>query len=387
MEIKEAYLDNSATTKVFDSAAQIVLKTMKEDFGNTSSLHLKGVTAENYIKEARSNIAKEMKINEKELIFTSGGTESNNMALIGAAMANQRRGKHLITTSVEHASVSKAMEFLESQGFSISKLSVDENGLICLDELKELLRNDTIIVSIIYVNNEIGSVQPLEEISKLIKGKNPQTLLHVDAIQAFGKYRIYPKKMGIDMMSVSAHKIHGPKGVGFLYVREGVKINPIIWGGGHQNGLRSGTENVPGVAGLGAAVKEIYEGHDEKIARLYKLKRYFIQGVESLPGTTVNGKKDEKSAPHIVSVSFEGVKSEVLLHSLEERKIYVSSGSACSSNHNAVSETLKNIGVKKELLDSTLRFSFSVYTSQEELDYCLAVLQEILPMLRRYQRS
>lgn len=381
----EAYFDNSATTKVFDCVKDAVVHAMTEDYGNAAARHMKGVEAERLIKEARAEIARSLKVQEKEILFTSGGTESNNMALIGTALANQRAGKHLITTAVEHASIYNTMEFLREQGFEITYLPVDSYGCISLDELRDAVREDTILVSVMYVNNEIGAVEPVEEISRVIREKNPRTLFHVDAIQAYGKYVIRPKKQGIDLLSVSGHKIHGPKGVGFLYIDERVKIRPLLYGGGQQKGMRSGTENVPGCAGLGAAVKEVYTDHEAKIERLYGLRERMIEGLKALPGVTINGHEGRENAPQIVSASFEGVRSEVLLHALEEKGIYVSSGSACSVNHPGVSGTLKGIGVKKELLDSTIRFSFGLFNTPEEVDYCLEVLAELLPVLRRYR--
>ena len=382
----EAYFDNSATTKCSAKAVELMKKVLLEDYGNPSSLHLKGVEAEDYIKEARSRICKTMKINENELIFTSGGTESNNLAIIGAAMANKRSGKHLITTKIEHAAVGSPMKFLEEQGFTVTYLDVDKDGIISLEELEQAITPETILVSIMYVNNEIGAVEPIEEAAKIIKEKNSNTLFHVDAIQAYGKYQIYPKRMGIDMMSVSGHKIHGPKGIGFLYVKEKTKLKPIIYGGGQQKGMRSGTENVPGAAGLGQAAMEAYENFAEKQNYLYELKQAFIEGIEEFEWAHVNGKTGRDSAPHIVSVSFDNVRSEVLLHTLEDRNIFVSAGSACSSNKPAVSATLQAIKVKKEYLDSTVRFSFSTENTMDEVDYCLEVLGEIVPVLRRYTR-
>lgn len=381
----EAYFDNSATTKVFDCVKDAVVNAMTVDYGNAAARHMKGVEAERLIKEARAEIAKSLKVQEKEILFTSGGTESNNTALIGAAFANQRAGKHLITTGVEHASIYNTMEFLREQGFEITYLPVDSYGCISLEELAQAVREDTILVSVMYVNNEIGAVEPVEEISKVIKAKNPKTLFHVDAIQAYGKYVIRPKKQGIDLLSVSGHKIHGPKGVGFLYIDEKAKVRPILFGGGQQKGMRSGTENVPGCAGLGAAVREVYRDHEAKIEKLYQIRERLIAGLKELPGVTINGHEGRENAPQIVSASFEGVRSEVLLHALEDRGVYVSSGSACSVNHPGVSGTLKGIGVKKELLDSTIRFSFGLFNEPEEANYCLEVLRELLPVLRRYR--
>ncbi len=382
-----AYLDNSATTRCSERAKDLMVQILMQDFGNPSSLHGMGVTAEEYIKEAKSNIAKTLKAEEKEILFTSGGTESNNMALIGTALANRRAGNHIITTEIEHASIAAPLEFLKEQGFRITKLSVDKNGHISLEELRDAVGEDTILVSIMMVNNEIGAVEPVAEAAKIIKEKNPNTIFHVDAIQAYGKYRIYPKKLGIDLLSVSGHKIHAPKGTGFLYIRDKVKIKPIIYGGGQQKGMRSGTENVPGVAALGEAAAEIYENFDEKIERMYALKEHFVEEVTKMEGVTVNGCTGRDSAPQIVSVSVDGVRSEVMLHTLEEKQIYVSAGSACSSNKPSVSSTLKSIGLPKELLDSTIRFSFCVNTTMEEIDYAIAAMQEAVPRLRRYRRK
>lgn len=383
----EAYFDNSASTKVLDSVKDIVVKTMTEDYGNAAAKHRKGVEAERYIREARSVIAGTLKAAEKEILFTSGGSESNNMALIGTALANQRAGKHIISTAVEHPSVYNPLTYLEELGFEITFLPVDRDGHISLKELEDSIRPDTILVSVMYVNNEVGAVEPIEEISKIIRTKNPNTLFHVDAIQAYGKFVIRPKKQGIDLLSVSGHKIHAPKGVGFLYIRTGVKIKPLIYGGGQQNGMRSGTENVPGVAGLGVAAKEAYTDHEEKIRRMTELKDYMTDRLGELEGTVVNSKKGAESAPQIVSVSFEGVRSEVLLHALEDKGIYVSSGSACSSHHPGISGTLKGIGLPQKLLDATIRISFGAFSTKEEVDYCIDVLKEVLPVLRRYQRS
>lgn len=383
----EAYFDNSATTKVLDSVKDIVVKTMTEDYGNPAAKHRKGMEAEQYIRDARKIIADTMKVQEKEILFTSGGSESNNMALIGTAWANQRAGKHIISTSIEHPSVYNPLGVLEELGFEVTILPVDHDGHISLKELEEAIRPDTILVSTMYVNNEVGAVEPVEEISKIIKAKNPSTLYHVDAIQAYGKYVIRPKKQGIDLLSVSSHKIHGPKGVGFLYIRNGVKIKPLIYGGGQQGGMRSGTENVPGVAGFGAAAKEMYTNHAEKVQKLIELKDYMTDRLGEIEGTVINSKKGEASAPQIVSVSFEGVRSEVLLHALEDKGVYVSSGSACSSNHPGISGTLKGIGVAQKLLDSTIRMSFGMFNTKEEVDYTIDVLKELVPVLRRYQRG
>lgn len=381
----EAYFDNSATTKVLDCVKNAVVDAMCVNYGNAAAKHRKGVEAENLIREAKKAIADTLKVQEKEILFTSGGTESNNTALIGTALANRRAGKHLITTGVEHPSIYNTMSFLEEMGFEVTYLPVDHLGHISLEDLEKAIREDTILVSVMYVNNEVGAVEPIEAISQCIKKKNPKTLFHVDAIQAYGKYKIRPKKQGIDLLSVSGHKIHAPKGVGFLYIRDGVKIRPILFGGGQQKGMRSGTENVPGCVGLGVAAREAYKDFDARIEKLYTLRERLIAGLKLLGGVTINGSEDRTNAPQIVSASFEGVRSEVLLHALEDKGVYVSSGSACSSNHPGISGTLKGIGVKKELLDSTIRFSLGDLNVEEEVDYAIGVLGELLPVLRRYQ--
>ena len=312
-----AYLDNSATTKVLDIVKDIMIKVMNEDYGNPSSLHLKGVDAEKYIKDAKEIIAKILKVKEGEIYFTSGGTESNNMALIGFAMANKRAGNHIITSGIEHASILNTTKFLEEQGFRVSYIPVDKDGVIDLDKLEAEVCDDTILVSVMHVNNEIGSIQPIEQITKIVKAKNPAVKVHVDAIQSFGKLTIQPKKIGVDMLSVSGHKIHGPKGSGFLYIAEGVKVKPILIGGGQEKGMRSGTQNVPAIAGIGEAAKKNYENFTDKIAKEMELKDYFIDRVSKIPNVKVNSKKGEEGAPHIISVSFIGVRSEVMLHTLE----------------------------------------------------------------------
>ena len=382
----EAYFDNSATTRCYPEVAEIVVKTMTEDFGNPSAMHLKGVEAEKYVREAAQTLAKILKVNEKEIIFTSGGTESNNLALFGGADANKRSGNHIITTSVEHAAVGQPAERLEQMGYEVTIVPVDHRGVVQLEALEKALRPDTILVSTMYVNNEVGAVMPEEEIAKLVHEKSPKALYHVDAIQAFGKYRIYPKKAGIDMLSVSSHKIHGPKGVGFLYINEKARIQPQILGGGQQAGMRSGTDNVPGIAGLGVAAKMVYTDFDKKIEHMYQLKERLAEGFLKLPDVRLNGMEIREGAPQILSTSFLGVRSEVLLHTLEEKGIYVSAGSACSSHKRKAAGTLSAMGMEAAQRESTLRFSFSEENTFEEVDYALEVIGQVLPMLRRYSR-
>lgn len=393
----EVYLDNSATTKPSAGVRDKLLQVLYEDYGNPSSMHRLGVKAEQHIKEATSIIAAALKVDPKEIIYTSGGTESNNLALIGTAMANKRRANHIITTRIEHPSVHQALVHLAENGFEVDYAPVDSSGRLIKENLYGLVKENTLMVSMMYVNNEIGSVQEIDEIAAELKKIRKDIIIHVDAVQAFGKYRIYPKRENIDLLTFSGHKIHGPKGIGVLYHNENVRINPIIFGGGHQRNLRSGTENVPGIAGIGQAVKEIYTDFDQKIAHMYELKQYFLKQLAGMDNVIINGVPKEctnefemehlvKTAPHIINACFDGVRSEVLLHALEDKGIYVSSGSACSSHHPAPSVTLLSIGLPKNLLDSTIRFSMSEITTREEIDYTLENIRQLLPKLRRYTR-
>lgn len=383
----EVYLDNSATTRCYPEVGELVYKVMCRDYGNPSSMHRKGVEAEHYVKESKEILARLLKVNAKEIFFTSGGTESDNLALIGTARAARRSGNHLITSAIEHPAILNTMRHLEEEeGFRVTYLPVDANGQIKLEALRDALCKDTVLVSVMYVNNEVGAVQPVEQAARIVKSYNPAILFHTDAVQGFGKYRIYPKRLGVDLLSASGHKIHGPKGIGFLYINERVKITPIVYGGEQQKNVRSGTENVPGIAGIGLASKMIYQDLDMKVALMRELKEHFLEGVTKIPNTTIHGLTDENSAPHIISVGFAGIRSEVLLHALEEKGIYVSSGSACASNHPAVSGVLKGIGAAREYLDATLRFSMSEFTTKEEIDYTLETLYNCVPVLRKFTR-
>jgi cysteine desulfurase len=388
----EIYLDNSATTRVLPEVAELMTKVMCEDYGNPSSMHHKGVEAEKYIKQAKEIFSKILKCEEKNIYFTSGGTECDNLAIIGAAQSMKRRGMHLVTTKIEHPAVLNTMKYLEGEGFEVTYLPVDEMGVVSLEDVKKAVRKDTILISVMHTNNEIGSVQPIAEIGKIVKEINPEIIFHVDAVQGFGKAVIQPKKMNIDLLSVSSHKIHGPKGMGMLYVSDKIRLKPITYGGGQQGGLRNGTENVPGITGMALAAKMIYENFDEDMERLYALKERLIKGALALGDVSVNGVKEDLSniretAPHIVSLSFAGTRAEVLLHSLEDKEIYVSAGSACSTHKPEPSATLKAIGLDKSLLDCTLRFSMSGHTTEEEIDLTIKALGEILPMLRRFVRK
>lgn len=391
----EIYLDNSATTRVYPEVAELIGKIYTDDYGNPSSMHTKGVEAERYVTNATDEIAKALKVSSKEIVFTSGGTESDNLALIGTAMANLRAGKHIITTKIEHPAILNTVKYLELQGFSIDYLSVDEYGVISIEELKSMLRDDTILVSIMHTNNEVGSLQPIEEAGRVIKAYNPNILFHVDAVQGFGKAFIYPKKLNIDLLSVSGHKIHGPKGIGFLYVNEKVKIKPISYGGGQQKGLRNGTLNVPGIAGIGLATKMITDSLTDKREALYALKAFFVQEAVKNERIVVNGCPRlsdgtfdvYKTAPHIINISVPGIRSEVMLHALEERNIYVSAGSACASHSKKESSTLKSMGKSAELMDGALRISMSVFTTKEELEKTIAALFEVITIYGRFVRK
>lgn len=393
----EVYLDNAATTKTLESVRNIMIKTLDDDYGNPSSKHILGVKAEKYIKDTKEKLANVLKVEEKEIIFTSGGTEANNLALIGTALANKRDGNHIITTVVEHPSVYAPLEHLKGMGFEISYIPVDSKGKIIVDELIKLISKDSILISMIYVNNEIGTIQDISDIIKRIRNIKEDIIIHVDGVQAFGKYDIYPKREGIDLLSISAHKIHGPKGIGALYIKDRTKISPILFGGGQQRQIRPGTENVACIAGFGAAINEAYHDLEGKKERLYQVKQRFIEKIQEVDDIVIHGVEapfgiDEikRTAPHIVNISFLGVRSEVMLHSLEDKNIYVSSGSACSSNKPELSRTLVGIGLSKDEITSALRFSFSTNykstgTTIKEIDYTIETIKELLPILRRYQ--
>ena len=383
---RDIYLDNSATTRCFPEAAALMNEIFLEDYGNPSSMHHRGVTAERRVLEAKKTLAGLLKVKEKNLYFTSCGTESDNLAIIGGALAAQRRGRHLITTRIEHPAVLEAMKYLEAQGFEITYLGVDRDGLVSAEEAAAAVRPDTILVSVMHTNNEIGSVQPIEEIGRAVKAVNPRVLFHVDAVQGFGKSLILPKRMHIDLLAASGHKIHGPKGVGLLYVADGVRLEPLLHGGGQQGGMRSGTENVPGIAGMALAAKLLCGNLDEDRQRLFAMKNRLIDRLREIPDIEFNGRTDETAAPHILSVRVRGVRAEVLLHALEDKGIYVSSGSACSSNHPRPSETLAAIVTPASEMDNSIRMSLSVMNTMEEMDAAAQAVGEIVPLLRKYIR-
>lgn len=387
----EIYLDHAATTYAYDEAAKAVSDMMTEEFGNPSSLHMKGIEAEQKVKWAKETLAKTLKVTPAEILITSGGTESNNLALQGGALAKHRRGNHIITTCFEHASVHQPLCFLEEQGYRVTYLKVNRQGQVEIDQLNEALCDDTILVSIMAVNNEVGTITNLETVVKTVKTYNPEILVHTDAIQAYGKIALYPARLGIDLLSVSAHKIHGPKGVGLLYINKKIHITPLIYGGGQQKGMRSGTENVPGIVGFAVAAEKMFSHLSTNAEHMYDIKSYMIEQLTNeIPEAVIHACQIDhvrETAPHVLSVAFKGVKSEVLLHALEQKGIYVSSGSACSSNHPGISGTLKAIHVDDSLLDSTLRFSFCETTSRQEIDETIKALKEILPILTKFTKQ
>ncbi|MBM7614910.1 cysteine desulfurase family protein [Alkaliphilus hydrothermalis] len=383
----EVYLDNAATTKPRKEVVEAMVYAMEELYANPSSLHRKGVEVEKSIKNTRKLIAKALGCKDQEFYFTSGGTESNNIAIRGIVEANHRFGKHIITSKIEHPSVLNTFNDLEAKGYGVTYLEVNHEGFISVDELRNAMKEDTILVAIMHVNNEVGSIQPIDEIGKIIKGKNPKTLFHVDAIQSFGKIKFNVANTLVDTLAISGHKLHGPKGIGGLYVRKGLKIRPMVTGGGHEMGLRAGTENVPGILGLGAAVKHQMAQQEEIISKMITLKKYLVERIqEEVKEVVIHNGMEADFAPHIINVSFIGVKSEVLLHSLEGDGIYVSSGSACSSKKKGFSHVLTAMKLKNTLIDSSLRLSISDTNTKEEIDYGVNQIKKQVELLRKIMR-
>ena len=381
------YFDNAATTRAADEVAERVRYMLLENFGNPSAQSMMGVRAENELNDARKIMAKSINALPEEIYFTSGGTEDDNWAIFGTAEGYKRSGKHIITTSIEHPAVAEPMERLRQKGWEVTVLDVDKNGYIDLDALRDSIREDTVLVSIILVNNEVGTIQDASAVGKLIKEKNPNTLFHVDAVQAFGKYPIDVRKMNIDMLSMSGHKIHGPKGVGFFYMKKGLKVRPIIYGGGQERGQRSATENTPGIAGLAKAVELAMENMDASHEKVMEVKRTLAEGIlRDIPKTHINGPSIEEASPYVLNVSFNGLRSEVLLHALEEKEVYVSAGSACSSKKKGGSHVLRSLGLSEERIEGAIRFSFCRYNTVEEALFCLEVLKEKTAFLRKYMR-
>lgn len=376
----EIYLDNSSTTRPYKAVCDKVADVMRNNYGNPSSLHRLGIFAEKEIKLARESIANALDVRPDEIFFTSGGTEGDNIAIAGVCYA--ARGRHVLTTPIEHPAVLNTLASLEEHGYIIEDIPVDKNGIVILSEFEEMLSDDTVLVTSMLVNNEIGSVQPIEQISKIIKKKCPNCYLHVDAVQGFCKVPCNQRKLGADLITISGHKIHGPKGVGALYVRRGTKLAPIIFGGGQQNGIKPGTENVPGIAGLGVAAKKCSSKMSESVPVMRELKKRLKDGlVNNIDDIRIN--TPENSAPHILNVSFVGVRSEVVLHSLENEEIFVSSGSACSSHKSEPSYVLTSIGLDRKEIDGSIRFSLSEFTTAEEIDKTISVLSSLIPMLRK----
>ena len=381
------YFDNAATTRAADEVAERVRYMLLENFGNPSAQSMMGVRAENELNDARKIMAKSINALPEEIYFTSGGTEDDNWAIFGTAEGYKRSGKHMITTSIEHPAVYEPMERLRQKGWEVTDLDVDKNGYIDLDALRDSIREDTVLVSIILVNNEVGTIQDVAAVGKLIKEKNPNTLFHVDAVQAFGKYPIDVRKMNIDMLSMSGHKIHGPKGVGFFYMKKGLKVRPIIYGGGQERGQRSATENTPGIAGLAKAVELAMENMDASHEKVMEVKRTLAEGIlRDIPKTHINGPSIEEASPYVLNVSFNGLRSEVLLHALEEKEVYVSAGSACSSKKKGGSHVLRSLGLSEERIEGAIRFSFCRYNTVDEAAACLEILKEKTAFLRKYMR-
>lgn len=380
----EVYLDNSATTKPRDEVIHSMIHMLKENYGNPSSLHRKGLIAEKEVRKVREIISDFLNARTDEIFFTSGGTESNNIAIQGIIEKYSKRGNHIITTKIEHSSVLNIFKKYEKKGFNITYLDVDRNGLIDLNELKNCLNLETILVAIMMVNNEIGTIQPIQEIKKIVKEKNKNIKIHVDAVQAFGKIDLDIKALGIDTLSFSGHKIHGPKGIGGLFVKKDVILESIIYGGNQERGIRSGTENVPGIVGLGKAVEILSQDISIEREKILQVKNYFINKLnEKLSKIKINSFVDERCAPHIVNISFIGVRGEVLLHYLEEQEIYISTGSACSSRSKGKSYVLQAIGLSNKEIDGTVRFSFSYENSISQIDYAIDKLIDSVNEIRK----
>lgn len=375
----EVYFDNSATTKPYEEVIEVVGDTMRNFYANPSSAYNLGIKAEKKLNESREIIAKTLNCSRDEIIFTSGGSESNNFLIRGFAGENS----HIITTKIEHPSVINLCKDLEKSKIKVTYLNVDQNGKINLKELEEAINKDTSVVSIMHVNNEIGTVQEIEKIGNIIKEKSSKVKFHVDAVQSYGKYKIDVQKCKIDLMSSSGHKIHGPRGIGFAYIKKGLIPKPLIFGGGQERNFRSGTENVAAAAGFAKASEIMYKYRKENFNKVQELKKYFIEKLSHFEKIKINSPLTEDFSPYILSVSFIGVRAEVLLHLLEEANIYVSTGSACSSKDTKDSHVLKAINLNEKEIKGTIRFSFCEYNTKEEIDYTIDVLDKSLKFLRR----
>ena len=373
----EAYLDNSATTPLCKTAKEKMVDSIENIWGNPSSLHEKGIEADLLLKQARMCLAQNLSCNEKEVFFTSGGTEGNNLAVFGASHANKRKGNRVITSAVEHPSVQKAFDRLEAEGFEVIRITTDKKGFIDLSELESAVNDKTILISIMAVNNEVGTIQPIEELSKIVKRKSSPALIHVDALQAFGKIPLNPKKCGIDLMTVSSHKLHGPKGTGALFVKEGTKLSPVAAGGGQEKDIRPGTEPMPAIAGFYGAMQELRI--KESLTKVTELRDYLVGELDKRDFVTINS--PENALPYIVNLSLKGLRSETVLNLLSDMEIYVSSGSACSKGHK--SPVLTAMGLEDALIDSSLRVSLSRFTNKEQLDYFLKGIDTAVKVIRK----
>lgn len=375
---REIYLDNSATTQVHPDVADLMHETMIRNYGNPSSLHKKGVQAEQGVSHARKIIAGALEVTPEEIYFTSGGTESNNTAIKGIAHAYKSRGNHIITSNVEHPSVLNVFDHMEELGFRVTYLQVKDNGVIDLDELKETLCNDTLLVSLMHVNNEVGAIQPIQEVGEILKGYHKKVYYHVDGVQSFGKLPVLPGKWGIDVLSISGHKFHGPKGIGVLYIRKGTRLKALVEGGGQEKSLRSGTENVPGIVGLGKAVEITVKERAAHVEKMNAIRETLASRIkDQVPDCRVNSNFDETGAPNILNISFPGIRSEVLLHYLEQDGIYVSSGSACSARKGKLSHVLTAMHLNDEEMEGSIRFSFS-YMNE---------IAEVMPTVESVKRA
>ena len=374
------YLDNSATTQVCEEAAQAAYRMMRENYGNPSSLHKAGIRAETAVEEARGIIADSLSVQPKNIFFTSGGTEANNTVLFGAAEALRRRGNRVIVSAIEHSSVYESAKRLAEMGYDVQYAPVDSDGIVDIEALKALLTDKTILVSIMTVNNETGSIQPIERIAKLVHKSCPEALFHTDAVQAYGKLPLKPKKSGVDLMSISAHKIHGAKGCGALYIRDGARILPLLYGGEQQKKIRPGTESAPLIAAMGAATNACaFSDLSRSTEFIRELNAFATEKLSAIDGVSFNSPAD--ALPYIINISVTGIRSETMLHHLEESGVYVSSSSACAKGKR--SYVLEAMGLPDDRIDSSLRISFSRYNTKEDIDALIAGLQSGIDTLQR----